>query len=439
MDSPAPISSTTATPAITNPSNLANQIFLDSAVFTPHTPTQRLVFESFHEGLDLAFGSMRFHVNTIGTVRLPDPICADPTDPDASPIISPLIRARIRRTLRISDPSDTTYLTAPSDALVPSDPTDPATLPDSTAPTDPSSSASSSSSGSVDNLARRSTPPMIRRMLPDDEHLPAPRPLPLQCAMAHGRTGEAAGEDRTRDNRRSTNNGRDNRSHDNRRTDDNGRDRTRGNSRTRNSGRSGESNGYPDDDEPSRDESLDRLQVRVSAAAFQRIKEIVHGRGVMPRNASYDEWLCYQKLLFRRQEFLRKQEENLNRRKEAADASSIRRAQLSSMRSSQSRNTVTGRSKMQSRLPNLSAQDRVDLTRNMTDIGLDPAHLAPKTPEAGLQAAAAYLLANSPPANTPLAAGYTNALAGLGMAQSVLPSNPNQQATAPRQQNRASP
>ena len=139
----------------------------------------------------------------------------------------------------------------------------------------------------------------------------------------------------------------------------------------------------------------------MTAAAFQRIKDAVHGRGVMPRNASYDEWLCYQKLLFRRQEFLRKQEEDLNRRKEAADASSIRRTQLSSMRSSASRNTMTGRSKAQSRLPNLSAQDRADLTRNMTNIGLDPTNLGPKTPEAGFQATTAYLLANPPPTNTP--------------------------------------
>ena len=78
----------------------------------------------------------------------------------------------------------------------------------------------------------------------------------------------------------------------------------------------------------------------------------------------------------------------------------------------------------------------------MTDqlnIGLDPAHLAPKTPEAGFQATAAYLLANPPPANTPQAAGYTDALAGLGIVQQVLPGNPNPQAAAPRQQNRASP
>ena len=69
------------------------------------------------------------------------------------------------------------------------------------------------------------------------------------------------------------------------------------------------------------------------------------------------------------------------------------------MRSSTSCNTVTGRSKTQSRLPNISARDRADLTRNMADqfnINLDPANLAPKTPEAGFQATAAYLLANPP-------------------------------------------
>ena len=73
------------------------------------------------------------------------------------------------------------------------------------------------------------------------------------------------------------------------------------------------------------------------------------------------------------------------------------------------------------------------------NIDLDPAHLAPKTPEAGFQATAAYLLTNPPLVNTPQAAGYTNALAGLGIVQQVLPGNPNPQAAAPRQQNRVSP
>ena len=83
MDPPAPIQSAITSPT-TNPSDLAEQIFFGSLEFTPHTPAQRLVFGSFHEGLDLAFGSMRFHINTVGTVRLPDPIYADPTDLAAS-------------------------------------------------------------------------------------------------------------------------------------------------------------------------------------------------------------------------------------------------------------------------------------------------------------------------------------------------------------------
>ena len=69
------------------------------------------------------------------------------------------------------------------------------------------------------------------------------------------------------------------------------------------------------------------------------------------------------------------------------------------------------------------------------NINLDPANLAPKTPEAGFQATAAYLLANPPPANTPQAAGYTNALAGLGLVKQTLPGNdenPNPQAAVPR-------
>ena len=69
MDPPAP------TQAIVGSSSLVEQIFFGSLEFTPHSPAQRRDFGSLHDGLDLAFGSFRFHVNTIGTVRLPDPIC----------------------------------------------------------------------------------------------------------------------------------------------------------------------------------------------------------------------------------------------------------------------------------------------------------------------------------------------------------------------------
>lgn len=116
------------------------------------------------------------------------------------------------------------------------------------------------------------------------------------------------------------------------------------------------------------------------------------------------------------------------------------------MRSSASRNTVTGAPKRRSRLPNLSERDRDDLTQNLGSrlIDIDPVatNLALKTPEAGFQATAAYLLANPPPANTPQAAGYNNAIAGLGLVKQTLPGSgghPNIPAPEPRRQNRASP
>ena len=156
MDPPAPTQPAITSPT-TNPSNLAEQIFFGFLEFTPHTPAQLLVFRFLHEGFDLAFGSMRFHINTIGTVRLPDPIYADHTDLAASPIIS-----------ASSDPTD---LAASSGTPAPSDPTDPAASSNTTAPTDPSSSASSSSPRSVNNLPRRSTPPLIRQALPDNDQI----------------------------------------------------------------------------------------------------------------------------------------------------------------------------------------------------------------------------------------------------------------------------
>ena len=82
MDSPVPISATG------DSSTLAEQIFFGSLEFTPHSPAQRRVFSSLHEGTDLTFGSHRFHINTIRSLQLPEPIFADPTDqaslPDAS-------------------------------------------------------------------------------------------------------------------------------------------------------------------------------------------------------------------------------------------------------------------------------------------------------------------------------------------------------------------
>ena len=76
------------------------------------------------------------------------------------------------------------------------------------------------------------------------------------------------------------------------------------------------------------------------------------------------------------------------------------------------------------------------------EVDIATPNLALKTPEAGFQATATYLLANPPPANTPQAAGYNNALAGLGLDKSTLPGNgenPNPAVPEPRRRNRVSP
>ena len=105
--------------------------------------------------------------------------------------------------------------------------------------------------------------------------------------MAHGHSRGAAREDRTRDNRRSTDNRRNNRNRDNRRREDE-RERPQANSSAQDDERTRDPGNHLSDDE----ESLERVQVRVSAETFRQIKEIVRGHGVMPRNATYDEWLC---------------------------------------------------------------------------------------------------------------------------------------------------
>ena len=55
-------------------STLSEQIFFGSLEFVPHTLAQCTVFSTLHEGIDLTFGSLRFHINIIGSVQLRTPI-----------------------------------------------------------------------------------------------------------------------------------------------------------------------------------------------------------------------------------------------------------------------------------------------------------------------------------------------------------------------------
>src|SRR4051812_2066260 len=103
------------------------------------------------------------------------------------------------------------------------------------------------------------------------------------------------------------------------------------------------------------------------------------------------------------------------KRKEAADASSQRRAELSTIRGSGS---CSHNSKYKARTPRLSEGEVEGITRNLTNSFLTmdtTGMLRPKNPEAATAQLAAYLLNYPHPPNDPRARQHQVALEALGI------------------------
>src|SRR4051812_41465120 len=103
------------------------------------------------------------------------------------------------------------------------------------------------------------------------------------------------------------------------------------------------------------------------------------------------------------------------KRKEAADASSQRRAELSTIKGSGS---CSHNSKYKARTPRLSEGEVEGITRNLTHsfLTMDTAGmLRPKNPEAATTQLAAYLLNYPPPPNDPCAGQHQVAHEALGV------------------------
>jgi hypothetical protein len=104
---------------------------------------------------------------------------------------------------------------------------------------------------------------------------------------------------------------------------------------------------------------------------------------------------------------------DLEARKEHADASSQRRAQLSSLHSSSARTP-----KQRSRLQNMHENERRELSTSLDSsfMMVDTAgNLMAKMVEGAVIAATTYLLANQPQQNDPRAAIHRSTIAGLGL------------------------
>jgi hypothetical protein len=66
-------------PANSNLKVDGNQIFFGTVDFQPHPPTLTLVFASLDQEMDLTIKSLNFHVGSLGSIHLRDPMKSDPS------------------------------------------------------------------------------------------------------------------------------------------------------------------------------------------------------------------------------------------------------------------------------------------------------------------------------------------------------------------------
>jgi hypothetical protein len=66
-----------------------NQITFGAVDFQPHPPTLALIFASLEQEMDLTIGNLNFHVGSLGSVRLSDPINSGSSAGKTASVIRP--------------------------------------------------------------------------------------------------------------------------------------------------------------------------------------------------------------------------------------------------------------------------------------------------------------------------------------------------------------
>ncbi|KAK1631099.1 hypothetical protein QYE76_005414 [Lolium multiflorum] len=129
-----------------------------------------------------------------------------------------------------------------------------------------------------------------------------------------------------------------------------------------------------------------RDRVQLSQAAWDRATRAMNGTEPMATTATPEELQAYQYRLARAARELEKQTAELNRRKEAASASSRRRADLSRQSRTTGDSHREARNRARSRLQHIPEAEREHLVQNldMSFMSIDTrGNIIPKTPEAG--------------------------------------------------------
>jgi hypothetical protein len=63
-----------------------NQISFGTINFQPHLPNFTPIFESMDQDMDLTIGSLNFRVESLGSIRLSDPVSSDPSASEAKTV-----------------------------------------------------------------------------------------------------------------------------------------------------------------------------------------------------------------------------------------------------------------------------------------------------------------------------------------------------------------
>jgi hypothetical protein len=158
-----------------------------------------------------------------------------------------------------------------------------------------------------------------------------------------------------------------------------------------------------------------REKIQLSVDEWQIIREAVEHGMPIPSNSSKDLLLGYHYALRQQAKQLAKEKIEIQQRKESAIAASnaARRARSDASHTNARRNRQHG-----SRYENLEYSERQSISKNLDSSFLlvdEQGNILPKTPEAALVAAQAYLLTTRPSPGDPREHMHRAALNGLNM------------------------
>jgi hypothetical protein len=163
-----------------------------------------------------------------------------------------------------------------------------------------------------------------------------------------------------------------------------------------------------------------REKVRLTADEWKTIKAAVDNGAAIPIDARKEVLLGYHYALHRQSKQLEREKSEIRKRRESVSAASkaYHEARSNALHTNSSRHNRHG-----SRVDNLEHSDRMNLSRNLDSSFLlvdERGNIMPKTPEAALVAAQAYLYTTQPTPGDPREHMHWATLQGLRLVGSKL-------------------